>query len=289
MDRLEEQMQQMKKAYEAIQAPEFGKQEMIFKMKQTENRQKRRSTFLRWTGGVAAALALMFALPNTSAGMAQALGDLPVVGGLFRVVTIRDYEYESERNNANVEIPHIEAEDGSSEAADQVNKSVEEYANQFITEFQEGLERFGEEGYSSLDVGYSVVYEDESWLTLKVWAVQAAGSGYEQAKFYNIDKAADKVMNLSDLFQGDSDYITVLSDNIKAQMKAQMEADENVSYFLDSDVPDWDFKEVKPDQNFYLNETGDLVICFDEYEVAPGYMGPVEFTIQRDVFENLLK
>lgn len=286
MDRLEEQMQQMKKAYEAIQAPEFGKQEMIFKMKQTKNRQKRRSTFLRWTGGVAAALALMFALPNTSAGMAQALGDLPVVGGLFQVVTIRDYAYESERNNANVEIPHLEAEDGSSEAADQVNKSVEEYANKFIQEFEAQLD---EEGYRGLDMGYNLVYEDENWLTLKVWAVQTEASGYEQAKFYNIDKAADKVMNLSDLFRADSDYITVLSDNIKAQMRAQMKKDENVSYFLDSDMPQEDFKEVKPDQNFYLNETGDLVICFDEYEVAPGSMGPVEFTIQRDVFENLLK
>lgn len=286
MDRLEEQMQQMKTAYEAIQAPEFGKQEMIFKMKQTKNRQKRRSAFLRWTGGVAAALALMFALPNTNAGMAQALGDLPVVGGLFRVVTIRDYEYESDRHNANVEIPRLETEDGSSQAADQVNKGVEEYANQFIQEFKAQLD---DEGYSGLDMGYTLVYEDENWLTLKVWAVQTQASGYEQAKFYNIDKAADKVINLSDLFQADSDYVTVLSDNIKAQMRAQMEEDENVSYFLDSDMPEEDFKEVKPDQNFYLNETGDLVICFDEYEVAPGYMGPVEFTIQRDVFENLLK
>lgn len=286
MDRLEEQMQQMKTAYEAIQAPEFGKQEMIFKMKQTKNRQKRRSAFLRWTGGVAAALALMFALPNTNAGMAQALGDLPVVGGLFRVVTIRDYEYESDRHNANVEIPRLETEDGSSQAADQVNKGVEEYANQFIQEFKAQLD---DEGYSGLDMGYTLVYEDENWLTLKVWAVQTQASGYEQAKFYNIDKAADKVINLSDLFQADSDYVTVLSDNIKAQMRAQMEEDENVSYFLDSDMPEEDFKEVKPDQNFYLNETGDLVICFDEYEVAPGYMGPVEFIIQRDVFENLLK
>ena len=34
---------------------------------------------------------------------------------------------------------------------------------------------------------------------------------------------------------------------------------------------------------------GNLVIAFDEYEVAPGYMGAQEFTVEKGIFENLLK
>lgn len=44
-----------------------------------------------------------------------------------------------------------------------------------------------------------------------------------------------------------------------------------------------DFKEITPDRNFYFNEAGDLVIVFNEYDAAPGYMGNPEFIIPKDV------
>ncbi len=34
-----------------------------------------------------------------------------------------------------------------------------------------------------------------------------------------------------------------------------------------------------------MNENGELVIVFSEYEVAPGYMGTVSFTIPSDVLK----
>lgn len=290
MDQFNKRMEEMKQAYQSIEVPESSKERLIFAMKKAQNDKKqKRSAFLCRMGGVAAALVLLFALPNSNANVAQALGDLPVVGGLFRIVTIRDYQYESEHNNANVEIPEIQDEDGSSQAAAQVNKSVEEYANQLIEEFQSGVEEFGDEGYSDLDVGYDVITNNDDWLTLKLWTLQVAGSGYETAKFYNIDKAADEVVPLSGLFREDSGYISVISENIKEQMRQRMDEDKNLVYWLDSDIPEWDFEEISQDQNYYFNEDGDLVIFFDEYEVAPGYMGTVEFTIERAVFESLLK
>ena len=48
------------------------------------------------------------------------------------------------------------------------------------------------------------------------------------------------------------------------------------------------FQHIDPDQNFRLNEDGDLVILFDEYEVAPGSMGLPEFTIPRQSLEDIL-
>jgi hypothetical protein len=39
------------------------------------------------------------------------------------------------------------------------------------------------------------------------------------------------------------------------------------------------FEKIKADQNFYLSSNHKLVISFDKYEVAPGYMGIVEFEI----------
>ena len=43
-----------------------------------------------------------------------------------------------------------------------------------------------------------------------------------------------------------------------------------------------------PDQHFYLNEEGQLVIVFDEYAVAPGSMGMPEFVIPSDLLFGML-
>lgn len=39
------------------------------------------------------------------------------------------------------------------------------------------------------------------------------------------------------------------------------------------------FTSLRPDQSFYINQEGQLVIAFDEYDVAPGSMGRPEFII----------
>jgi len=48
------------------------------------------------------------------------------------------------------------------------------------------------------------------------------------------------------------------------------------------------FKGIDENQNFYINEDGKLVIAFNSYEAAPGYMGAVEFIIPTKVLTNLL-
>ncbi len=48
------------------------------------------------------------------------------------------------------------------------------------------------------------------------------------------------------------------------------------------------FQSIDPEQNFYINGSGQLVIVFAEYEVAPGSMGEPEFVIPADVLDGLL-
>ena len=47
--------------------------------------------------------------------------------------------------------------------------------------------------------------------------------------------------------------------------------------------------KIKKDQPFYINDKGELVICFDEYEVAPGSAGLVEFVIPSNIVSKLMK
>lgn len=69
-------------------------------------------------------------------------------------------------------------------------------------------------------------------------------------------------------------------------MEKQNQSD--TGYFWIGDEPD-SFERIKPNQNFFINDDGNLVICFDKYEVAAGAGGCPEFEIPHNVIENILK
>ena len=54
-------------------------------------------------------------------------------------------------------------------------------------------------------------------------------------------------------------------------------------------MTEFNFQSITEQTNFYFNESGELVIAFDEYEVAPGYMGAPEFVIPQEVTAAILK
>ena len=82
--------------------------------------------------------------------------------------------------------------------------------------------------------------------------------------------------------------VTVISENIKEQMTHRMEADENVVYDINCELPEDNFQQIAENQTFYQNQNGQMVIVFNEYEVAPGFMGCPEFVIGDAVLKPLL-
>ncbi|RKJ09308.1 DUF3298 domain-containing protein, partial [Butyricicoccus sp. 1XD8-22] len=100
-------------------------------------------------------------------------------------------------------------------------------------------------------------------------------SGYIQDQYVSIDKENHVLITLKSLFKNNQ-YVNVISENIKEQMKQQMKDDPNKAYFItDEDMPEETFTKIDPNQQFYITDDYKLVISFDEYEVAPGYMGAV--------------
>ena len=92
-----------------------------------------------------------------------------------------------------------------------------------------------------------------------------------------------------DLFREDSGYLDIMSEEIRDQMRALMAEDEMKTYWVDkTDIPELNWEGLKEDQNYYFDDNGNLVLVFDEYEVAPGYMGAQEFTVEKAVFEGML-
>jgi hypothetical protein len=59
--------------------------------------------------------------------------------------------------------------------------------------------------------------------------------------YYTIDLNTGKRLQLKDVFAEGADYITPISEAIKKQMQAQMDADENVYYWLDDEIEGVEF------------------------------------------------
>lgn len=168
---------------------------------------------------------------------------------------------------------------------EEINAEIQEITDRIIAEFEENAK--DQEGYQNIMIKHEILATSEDYFTLKLICYQASGSGAEWDYFYTIDLKTGERLALADLFKEGADYITPISENIKEQMQARMDADENVYYWLNDEIEEWNFKQITDETSFYLNAANNIVISFNEGDVAPMYMGCVEFEIPNEVVEGI--
>ena len=281
-------------------------EEQVMEMKKTiENAKKETLKTSNSSNGIikfavpfAAAIALFIAVPNISPQAAEALSAIPVIGKLVEVVTFRDYDVETETKLADVEVPEVvvneadapetpEVSETLSETTAEINAEIETLTQKYIDSFEAEMTT---EGYQELIINHETIQSNDRYFTLKLVCYEAAASGMEWNYYYTIDLTTGERLALKELFADGADYITPISENIIAQMKEQMAADENMIYWLDDpDMPEFNFTSIKEDTQFYLNENGNIVISFNEGDVAPMYMGICTFEIPDEIVKDIRK
>ncbi|MBP1930057.1 DUF3298 domain-containing protein [Ammoniphilus resinae] len=207
-----------------------------------------------------------------------------------QVVTAQEIKMEEGRIHANIQVPAIV------NLKDEVFQST--LNQRFLKDAEKSFQNFKEEIIDkngaplAIDGGYKVVTDTEQLLSIQRYTVKTAASGVETIQYDTIDKKSNEWITLRSLFKDDQ-FLSVISEDIKQQMRAQMKEDEGKVYWVrGSSLPDENvvdpFETITGDQPFYINNDGNLVISFNEYEVAPGYMGIVEFVIPTEAIEDLL-
>lgn len=289
MNRFDRKMRKIA-AEEQIEVPESIKLKMenILIGLPEQNGEKRKGVFFpRLAMGIVCVLVLtLFVLPNVSTVYAQAMEQIPVVGKIVQVITIRNYFYSDEYHEMDIDVPKVELEE-EQDAVQEINEDVENLTKKLMNQFYDEVEFVGNEGHGSIYVDYETITNTKDWFTLKLSVHEVAGSGNSYFKFYHIDRKTEKIVKLGDLFLNNS-YEKILKEEIKSQMKLQMEEDKSKVFWIEDSVIG-DCLEVDESHNFYFNREGELVIPFDKYEVAPGAMGCPEFVIDKSVYKDLLK
>ena len=255
--------------------------------------------FTRWASTAAAAMLLCFTVGlNTSQSFAMEMAQIPLLGTVAKVLTIRSYEITNDTTTTTVEVPEVQvevaAEDVKNAITDinvKIQTLVDEYTAEKYAEIAEYKEQFFANGgteeewnqrYIDVNVDYAVKHQSERILSLLIDGWISWFNFEEFRKFYNIDLVTGKELTLLDIF-GENAY-EYTEKCILEQMHQRIDADpENVVFWGINEAEDMGNKFIGVDETtpFYINEKGNVVISYNEYDVAPGYMGIVEFEIPR--------
>ena len=247
-------------------------------------RNRRRQARRRWMA-TAACFCLVLAGLNLSPTLASAAAKVPVLGGLFQVLTFADYDKSADGIHYDVSVPAVEA-DGA--LAEQVNAAIQEKVGLHLARAQQDWDDYREAFFATggteeqwggreMDViiDYDIKSQTEDRVSFTVTFAEGWVSAYEERYCYNLDFTEGRDLTLRD-FLGE-DWVAVCNADIQRQIDGSRDAD-GFTYFFAPD--EGGFTSVDEDTSFYVREDGAVVVCFPEYSIAAGAAGSPEFVIR---------
>lgn len=249
---------------------------------------KRKRRLPLFLTSVAAAAILFTVGLNTNPAMAKNLADVPVIGQVVKVLTFTEYEMVKDEYTADIQVPQIS---GSSADIEALNEKYAQEGKILYEQFKMDIEEM-EAGNMAVNSGYVIETDTDEILSVGRYVEVIVASSSSVMQYTTIDKQAETVITLPSLFKDDR-YVEIISRYLEDEMRRKMiETKGDEMYWVGG--TEWHdesfgvFEGISPEQNFYITEAGKLVISFDEYEAAPGFMGLVTFEIPTELLQDVL-
>ncbi|SKB72015.1 Protein of unknown function [Acetoanaerobium noterae] len=282
-------MNRFRNEYENIEIPDELEFLVRTTIKEQEKKMKRKNIINKSVIAAAVAGVVFVGSINLSSEISYALSEVPVLGSIVRVLTFKTFELKDNNFDAELKTPAIEGLDSNLEAMlnEKYLDENQKLYDDFMKEIDELKKADMEEAHMGIASGYEVKTDTDKLLVIGRYVVNTAGSSSTTIKYDTIDKQNKVLITLPSLFK-DEAYIDIISENIKAQMKEQMKDENNIYWLEDEMMGDENFSKIDKNQSFYITKDNQLVIAFDKYEVAPGYMGNPEFIIPSELLKDVL-
>ena len=266
-----------KKQYEEISVPEELRKRVQQGIRQGKANYRRKQ--MRTSLGTAAAcFAVLMATLNLSAPVASAAAEIPILGGLFEVLTIREFSDVNDNRTIEVKQPTITGNDFSEQISAEIQMRVDKKLAEGEAVVSEAKEAFlatggTEEQWAQRDTTVKVDYEIKSQTETTVSFVLdtyiSVASAYHEQFYYNLDLAAKKELTLADILG--ENWVEICNESIRMQIA---DASDPSVYF---DETMGGFTTVDETTNFYIDGTGNAVVVFPRATIAIGAMGVLEF------------
>lgn len=265
-----------KKKYQEIKMPETYIDDYFDILIKTANQNKKKYNLLTPVLHFAMAIIIIFSLAvNVSPVFARTMYEIPIISTLAKFVTFRQYNFESTGTVNSINYPHIE---GIKDKA--VEKKINALIDKTIASFLQEQETYDAIYKDNSDgpkvaneITYQVYYNDANMVSFCLENTQIIASSNSIKKFFTIDLMTGNVYTL-DHFLG-KDFASIVKKEVSKQVIENTRKDENNKYFME----EIENLQITKEQSFYINKDGKVVICFDKYQIAPGYMSTPEFII----------
>lgn len=274
--------EKLRQEYEALQTPQDLDSFMDSCIENAQKKQHR-FTFRRvWKPALCTALMVYLIMLNTVPAFAQSVFDIPLLGDVSRILCVREYRKTSDVDSLSVKVPEV-TNTGNPEMEERVNKQIEERISktteQLYKDSAQVREMMKKENLKSLTaktevtIDYKITCNRNNLLSFQVMTNYQLNTSMQEYQTFNLDLSTGEDITLQDLFG--SDYEKIINSNVRKQIKERKEQDENASYFDGT----MGFQGIRKNQPFYIDDKGNVVIIFEKYSIAPGYMGTQEFKI----------
>ena len=274
------EFKQAREEYESTPIPEELDQRVQAGIRQGRSAGRAKRHGFRWGIGVAAACLVMVGGLNVSPTFAAAAADVPVLGGLFQVLTVRNYETVKDGIDYDVSVPEVDANGTLTEAVNaEIQKRVDAHLAQAQADWDDYKEAFlatggTEEQWGDREMDVIIYYEIKSQTDTTVSFVvdfaECWVSAQQQRYCYNLDLANNKDITLADVLG--EDWVNICNTAVQAYI------DQDTSgLFFTADKGG--FTTVDDTTSFYLNQDGSVTLVFPEYAIAAGAAGIVEIPV----------
>ena len=282
-------LEKAKEVYEAIKVPNELNYVVNKAILDKKKKEKSVLIYVKYAVTTVACTFLTFIfMLNVNSSFATNISEIPIIGDMAKVFTIKEVNEEDKTKLINAKIPALE-NTGNTELEKRINyeimlkmNEILEEAEKRAAEYKEAVIETGGNEYDyqpiNIQIDYKVGYSNDKVVSFMISKSETLANAYTEIYFYNVDIETGKKLNLRDVLG--NEYKQIVDTTIYKEIEERSKNPDNIYFTAD----EGGFEGIENEyQDFYINSDGKVVIVFEKYKIAPGYMGTQEFVIDKQI------
>ena len=283
-------LEKAKEVYEAIKVPNELNYVVNKAILDKKKKEKSVLIYVKYAVTTVACTFLTFIfMLNVNSSFATNISEIPIIGDMAKVFTIKEVNEEDKTKLINAKVPALE-NTGNTESEKRINyqimlkmNEILEEAEKRAAEYKEAVIETGGNEYDyqpiNIQIDYKVGYSNDKVVSFMISKSETLANAYTEIYFYNVDIETGKKLNLRDVLG--KEYKQIVDTTIYKEIEERSKNPDNIYFTAD----EGGFEGIENEyQDFYINSDGKVVIVFEKYKIAPGYMGTQEFVIDKQIF-----
>lgn len=189
-----------------------------------------------------------------------------------KLILLEEKHYETNDTIVTVKFPQIINVDDKLKV--NINNLILKTIDTYLDEIKEFDKNPSTAHKLIVEIDFENYYSDDDIFSFSINSSQILADSHLQKKFFTINPTTGEIYNVEH-FLG-SDYQNIILTTVKKQIAKNTKNNPNLIYF-DEEVNNL---KISIDQPFYINKDNQVVVVFDQFQIAPGYMSLPSFIVK---------